>query len=106
MASPISGEILVGGGNHRQFVAFQHQPRPAGAKAGSCRFFKFCFEVINGTEITFDSRFQVALQGGAGFQAFPEQAVVSVAAGVVAQYGFLVCWQLIQLGDQLFSRTG
>ena len=70
--------ILVSSRNHRQFIAFQHQPCPAGTKAGSCRFFKFCFEVINGAEVTFDSRFQVTLQGGAFFQTFPEQAVVSV----------------------------
>lgn len=55
--------ILVSSRNHRQFIAFQHQPCPAGTKAGSCRFFKFCFEVINGAEVTFDSRFQVTLQG-------------------------------------------
>ena len=96
--------ILVSSRNHRQFIAFQHQPCPAGTKAGSCRFLKFCFEVIYGTEITFDSRFQVTLQGGAFFQTFPEQAVVSVTASVVAQYGFLVCWQLVQFGDQLFNR--
>lgn len=54
--------VLVSSRNHRQFIAFQHQPCPAGTKAGSCRFLKFCFEVINGTEITFDSRFQIALQ--------------------------------------------
>ena len=96
--------ILVSSRNHRQFIAFQHQPCPAGTKAGSCRFFKFCFEVINGAEVTFDSRFQVTLQGGAFFQTFPEQAVVSVTASVVAQYGFLVCWQLVQFGDQLFNR--
>ena len=95
--------ILVGGGDYSQFVTFQNQPRPAGAKTGCRCFFKFSFEVVNGAEITFDSRFQVALQRSTGFQAFPEQAVVSVTARVVTQYGFLVCWQLIQFGDQLFN---
>ncbi len=95
--------ILVGGGDNGQFVTFQDQPRPAGAETGSSGFFEFRFEVLHGTEIALDSRFQVALQGGTGFQAFPEQAVVRVAAGVVTQYGFFVSRQLIQLGNQLFS---
>jgi len=96
--------VLVSSGNHSQFVAFQYQPRPARAETGSSGFFKLSFEVINGAEVALDSGFQVALQGGAGFQAFPEEAVVSVAASVVTQNGFLVSWQLIQFGDQLFSR--
>ena len=96
--------ILVSSGNNSQFVTFQNQPRPAGTKTGCRSFFKFSFEVVHGAEVTFDSRFQVALQRSTGFQTFPEQAVVSVAARVVTQYGFLVCWQLIQFGDQLFNR--
>lgn len=96
--------VLVSGRNDRQFVTFQDQPRPARAETGCSGFFEFRFEVVNGTEVTLDSRFQVALKGGAGFQAFPEQAVVSVTARVVAQHGFLVCRQLVQFGDQLFNR--
>ena len=96
--------ILVGGGNNSQFVTFQNQPRPAGTETSGCCFFKFSFEVVNRTEVTFDSRFQVALQRGTCFQAFPEQAVVSVTASVVTQNGFLIRRQLIQFGDQLFSR--
>ncbi len=76
---------------------------PSQNRNGSQLLFKLSFEVINGTEITFDSGFQVALQGSTGFQAFPEQAVVSVAARVVTQYGF-VSRQLIQFSDQFFSR--
>jgi hypothetical protein len=89
IASPISGESWLAVETTASFVAFQHQPRPARAETGRSGFFKFRFEVVNGTEIALDSRFQVALQGGTGFQAFPEQAVVSVAARVVTQYGFL-----------------
>lgn len=102
MASPISGE-LAGGGDNGQFVTFRTshaQPEP---KRVAAAFSEFRFEVLHGTEIALDSRFQVALQGGTGFQAFPEQAVVRVAAGVVTQYGFFVSRQLIQLGNQLFS---
>ncbi len=28
-----------------------------------------------------------------------------MTASVVAQYGFLVCWQLVQFGDQLFRQS-
>lgn len=38
----------------------------AGAETGSSGFFEFRFEVLHGTEIALDSRFQVALQGGTG----------------------------------------
>ncbi|GDE06507.1 hypothetical protein HmCmsJML288_03479 [Escherichia coli] len=27
-----------------------------------------------------------------------------MTTSVIAQYGFLVCWQLVQFGDQLFNR--
>src|SRR5690606_35378700 len=60
--------VLVSGRNDRQFVTFQDQPRPARAETGCSGFFEFRFEVVNGTEVTLDSRFQVALKGGAGFQ--------------------------------------
>ncbi len=70
MASPISGESTVGGGDNGQFITFQDQPRPAGAETGSSGFFEFRFEVLHGTEIALDSRFQVALQGGTGFRPF------------------------------------
>ncbi len=62
--------IPVCGRNHSQFVAFQHQPRPAGAETSCCCFFEFSFEVVNGTEVTLDSRFQIALQSGAFFSPF------------------------------------
>ena len=69
---------------------------PSRNQSGKLPLFSNSAEIINGTEITFDSRFQVALQGGAFFQTFPEQTVVSVTTSVIAQYGFLVCWQLVQ----------
>lgn len=95
--------ILVSSRNYCQFIVFQYQLCLVGIKVGSCCFFKFCFEVINGVEVMFDSCFQVILQGGVFFQIFLEQVVVSVIVSVVVQYGFFVCWQLVQFGDQFFN---
>src|SRR5690606_31698625 len=53
--------VLVSGRNHRQLVAFQDQPRPARTETGCSGFLKFRFEVIYGTEVALDSRFQIAL---------------------------------------------
>ncbi len=60
MASPHQrGESLLGGGDNGQFVTFRTshaQPEPK----RSSGFFEFRFEVLHGTEIALDSRFQVA----------------------------------------------
>lgn len=95
--------ILVCGRNYSQFVVFQYQLCLVGVEMGCCCFFEFSFEVVNGIEVMFDSCFQIVLQSGVFFQFFLEQVVVSVVVCVVMQYGFFVCWYLIQFSNQFFN---
>ena len=83
------GGVLVGGGGDGEFAVEDDEPCPAGTEAGGGGFREFGFEVIEAAEGGVDGSGERA--GGetafTGAEDGPEERVVYVTAGVVADGG-------------------
>ncbi|MNI39498.1 hypothetical protein D3C73_936810 [compost metagenome] len=100
------GAVLVGAAFDLQAaVAVDGQPCPATAEAGLRGLAEGFLEGLVAAEVAIDGRGKFVIGGAAvGTEHGPEQAVVGVAAAVVAHCAADRFGQGIQIGDQGFHR--
>src|SRR4051812_9104879 len=98
--------VLVRRARHRQARAIVDQPRPAGAELVHAGVLELGLEVGEGAERGVDRLRQraVGLTAAVGGQPLPEQAVVVVAAAVVADRLLLVGRQRIEALEHVLDR--
>jgi hypothetical protein len=98
--------VLVGAAFHLQAaIAIAGQPGPAAAEAGLRGLAEGVLEGIEAAEITVDGRGQLIIGcTTVGAEHGPEQAVVGVAAAVVADRAALRLGHGIEVGDQRLDR--
>ena len=103
------GAVLVRAAHHLQLAApIDHQPGPAAAKTAQRRLGKGLSEGFQPTQIPLDRCGQLAVRLAAALRThhLPEQAVVGVAAAVIAHRPLNLGRQAVDTGKQCLQRQG
>ncbi|MNT24780.1 hypothetical protein D3C72_1602750 [compost metagenome] len=98
--------VLVGAALHHQFAGGRHaQPGPAAAEAGQGRLGEGLAKGGQPAQLRFDGRSQRAIRRSAAFGRHdgPEQAVVGMAAAMIAHGASNGFGQLVQARDEGFD---